>query len=179
LTAASFLPDAHGGVHGERLYRTGDLARRLPSGDLEFLGRDDTQVKIRGFRVELSEVEAVLGRHPDLAECVVIVREDRPGDLRLVAYVVRQPGQAPGVPELRSFVAERLPQHMVPSTVIALSGLPVLASGKVDRAALPAPERQGAEDTYSAPRTPVEEVLAGIWADVLSLERVGAADHFF
>ncbi|HSF43792.1 MAG TPA: amino acid adenylation domain-containing protein [Thermoanaerobaculia bacterium] len=179
LTAAAFLPDAQSGTRGGRLYRTGDLARRLPGGDLEFLGRADTQVKIRGFRLELSEVETVLGGHPDLAECVVTVREDRAEDRRLVAYVVPQPGREPGVPELRSFVAERLPQHMVPSTVVVLSALPVLASGKVDRAALPAPEHQRAEETWLAPRTPVEEVIAGIWVELLGLERAGASDHFF
>ncbi|HSF39388.1 MAG TPA: non-ribosomal peptide synthase/polyketide synthase [Thermoanaerobaculia bacterium] len=179
LTASSFVPDAAGDTPGGRLYRTGDLARRLPGGDLEFLGRADTQVKLRGFRLELSEVEAVLGRHPDLAECVATVREDRPEDRRLVAYVVPQPGRAPDLSELRSFVAERLPDFMVPAAFVTLAALPLTPSGKVDRKALPAPEWQTPEETWLAPRTPAEEALAGIWAELLGLQRVGAVDNFF
>jgi amino acid adenylation domain-containing protein/non-ribosomal peptide synthase protein (TIGR01720 family) len=182
LTAAAFLPDTVGGVPGGRLYRTGDLARRLPgSGDLEFLGRADTQVKIRGFRLELSEVEAVLGRHPALAECVVTVREDQPGDRRLVAYAVPQADAAPGVSELRSFLAERLPQYMVPAAFVLLDALPVLGSGKVDRRALPAPESDRPElgSSYAAPSTPAEEALAALWAQVLRLDQVGVHDNFF
>ncbi|HKV11609.1 MAG TPA: amino acid adenylation domain-containing protein, partial [Thermoanaerobaculia bacterium] len=181
LTAAAFLPDAVGGTAGGRLYRTGDLARRLSGGDLEFLGRADGQVKIRGFRLELSEVEAVLRQHPDLAECVVTVREDRPGDRRLVAYAVPQPGRDPGVSALRAFVAERLPQYMVPAAFVTLAALPVLASGKVDRAALPAPEGDRPElgSSYAAPGTPAEETLAALWAQVLGVDRVGVHDNFF
>jgi amino acid adenylation domain-containing protein/non-ribosomal peptide synthase protein (TIGR01720 family) len=181
LTAASFLPDAVGSARGGRLYRTGDLARRLSGGDLEFLGRADTQVKIRGFRLELSEVEAVLGRHPALAECVVVVREDQPGDRRLVAYAVPQPGAITGVSELRAFVAERLPHYMVPAAFVLLGALPVLASGKVDRAALPSPESGRPEigTSYSPPSNPTEEALAALWAQVLHLDRVGVHDNFF
>ena len=181
LTAEAFRPDPFSAEPGGRLYRTGDLARQRPDGGLEFLGRADHQVKIRGFRLELAEVEAVLGQHPALADCVVTVREDRPGDRRLVAYAVPQPGRVPGVPELRSFVAERLPHYMVPSAFVMLPTLPVLASGKVDRAALPAPESDRPElgSSYAKPRTPAEATLAAVWARVLRLDQVGVHDNFF
>ncbi len=184
-TAEVFLPDslaAEIGEPGGRLYRTGDLARWRTEGHLEFLGRADHQVKIRGFRLELGEVEAALRRHPALRETVVLLREDRPGDRRLVAYLSpREGAEPPPVGELRSFLAERLPHYMVPSAFVTLPALPVLASGKVDRAALPAPDaaRPELEGGYAAPRTAEEELLAGIWAQVLGVERVGIHDNFF
>jgi amino acid adenylation domain-containing protein len=178
LTAERFVPDPFGSAPGGRLYRTGDLVRYLPGGNIEFLGRLDHQVKIRGFRIELGEIEAALLALPGVREAVVVARQDREGN-RLVAYVVE--GVAPGAlrPSFRERLRERLPEHMVPSAFVTLAALPLTPNGKVDRKALPAPERQQPDHDWVAPRTPVEEVVAGIWAEVLGLERVGAADHFF
>ena len=164
-----------------RLYRTGDLVRYLPDGSIEFLGRIDDQIKIRGFRVELGEIEAVLREHPAVNEAVVVAREETPGDKRLVAYIVPRAGAQPDAPTLRSFLQERLPSHMVPATVLTLEALPLTPNGKVDRRALPAPEWRGRtpEAAYASPRTPVEEMLAAIWSQVLGVERVGAHDNFF
>ena len=183
LTAERFLPDPFGGGSGSgnRIYRTGDLARRLDSGDLEFLGRVDHQVKIRGFRVEPGEIEAALWRHPDLETAVVDARQDGSGPKRLVAYVVPVAGQVPSVGELRAFLKESLPDHMVPAAFVTLEALPLLPNGKVDRRSLPAPEavRPDLDQPYAAPRTIVEELLAGIWAEVLGLDRVGIGDDLF
>ncbi|HEY7767794.1 non-ribosomal peptide synthase/polyketide synthase [Longimicrobium sp.] len=174
-TAERFVADPYGGEPGARLYRTGDLARWLADGRIEFLGRNDFQVKIRGFRVEPGEVEAALTSHPGVREARVLAREDRPGEKQLVAYVVGSVDTG----ELRAHVRRSLPDYMVPAAFVALQALPLMPNGKVDRDALPAPEFAPAEGAYVAPRTPVEEVLAGIWAEVLRLERVGAADNFF
>ncbi|RPJ38734.1 MAG: amino acid adenylation domain-containing protein, partial [Planctomycetaceae bacterium] len=181
LTAAKFIPGPFSGEAGARLYRTGDLARYRPEGDIEFLGRLDNQVKIRGFRVELGEIEVVLRQHPAVREGVVIVREDVAGDKRLVAYVVIHEGQAVLVEELRGYLRDRLPGYMVPSALVMLAALPLTPNGKVDRRALPRPGTERSEwgQAYVAPRTPVEEVLAGIWAGVLGLDRVGVYDNFF
>jgi len=178
LTAERFVPDPFGGAGG-RLYRTGDRARWLPGGEVEYLGRTDEQVKIRGFRIEPGEVEAVLSDHPAVREAVVVVREDAPGDRRLVAYVVAGESAAVTPADLRAHLKGRLPEYMVPSAVVVLESLPLTPSGKVARRALPAPEYASAETGHVAPRTPVEEVLAGIWAEVLRLERVGVHDSFF
>jgi amino acid adenylation domain-containing protein len=180
LTAERFLPDPWSAEPGARLYRTGDLVRWLPSGDLEFLGRIDDQVKIRGYRVELREIEAALGLYPAVAEAVVVPREDTPGDRRLVAYVVPCNGEAPAS-ELRAFLRERLPDYMVPASVVTLRSLPITPSGKVDRRALPAPDRFRAEadSAFIPPRTAAEETVASIWQTVLGLDRVGATDNFF
>ncbi|HEY7216731.1 MAG TPA: amino acid adenylation domain-containing protein, partial [Thermoanaerobaculia bacterium] len=174
LTAERFVPDPFGEA-GSRLYRAGDLVRWMPDGNLEFLGRVDDQVKIRGIRVELGEVEAALAAQPGVREAAVIVREDVPGDRRLVAYVVG--GGTAAV--LRGALRERLPDAMVPTAFVTLAALPRTPNGKVDRKALPAPEQRGCEEGYLPPRTPVEEVLAGIWAELLGIDRVGAADNFF
>jgi acyl carrier protein len=160
------------------LYKTGDLVRYLPEGSLEFLGRIDHQVKVRGFRIELGEIEACLGGHPGVREVVVLAREDSPGEKRLVAYVVANEGAIPSGSELRGFVRERLPEYMVPSAFVELESLPLTPNGKVDRKALPAPERRVAEE-YVPPGTPTEELLAGIWAEMLRQERVGRHDNFF
>jgi len=164
----------------ERLYRTGDLARYLPDGNIEFLGRIDQQVKIRGYRVELGEIEAVLARHPDVRQSVVAARED-PSGKRLVAYVVPVDRKAPAVDTLRQFLAASVPDFMVPSSFVFLEELPLNANGKVDRQALPEPGRDRPElaRMYAAPRNAVEEVLAGLWASVLDLDRVGIHDNFF
>ncbi|MEA2691482.1 MAG: hypothetical protein QOJ16_869, partial [Acidobacteriota bacterium] len=177
LTAERFVPNPFV-PPGSRLYRTGDLARWSARGGLEFLGRIDGQVKVRGFRVEPGEIEAILGQHPEVREVAVIAREDRPGDRRLVAYLVagEGPGDLPAA--LRSYAAERLPGYLVPAAIVVLPALPLTANGKVDRRTLPAPEWQGGRG-YRAPRTPVEEVLAGFWGELLGLERVGIDDGFF
>ncbi|MEA2691000.1 MAG: hypothetical protein QOJ16_387, partial [Acidobacteriota bacterium] len=174
LTAERFVPDPVSG-RGERLYRTGDLARYRADGTLEFLGRNDQQVKIRGFRVEPGEIEAALATIPGVREAVVVAR-----DGRLVAYVARAGEPASTAAELRGRLREILPEHMVPAFFQFLPALPLTASGKVDRRALPAPEGRGSrEEVYLAPRGPVEEALAKIWEEVLRRERVGAEDDFF
>ncbi len=166
---------------GSRLYRTGDLARYLPDGNIEFLGRIDHQVKLRGFRIELGEIEAVLGQHPAVQHAVMLVREDQPGDKRLVAYLVPTKGQTPTTDNLRRFLQDKLPEYMIPSAFVTLLALPLTPNGKVNRKALPAPDTNRPEigREFVAPRTPVEEVLAGIWAGVLGLEQVGVYDNFF
>src|ERR1019366_4364403 len=160
-----------------RMYKTGDLARYRPDGNIEFLGRADRQVKIRGFRIELGEIEAVLGQHSAVREAVVLAREDAPGEKRLVAYVVADST----ADELRRFLKDKLPDHMLPAVVVLLDTLPMLPNGKINRRALPAPDRTRPEldKSFVAPRTPTEELLAEIWAQFLDLERVGIYDNFF
>ena len=181
LTAERFVPDPFGSEPGGRLYRTGDLARYRPDGTLEFLGRFDQQVKLRGFRVELGEIEAVLRQHPLVGETVVLAREDIPGDKRLVGYVAVDPYHPPTVSQLRRHLAARLPDYMVPSTFVLLDKLPLTPNGKVDRRALsaPAPSRPELEQAYVAPRTPLEQLLAHLWCEVLHLDGVGIHDNFF
>ncbi len=180
LTEERFVADPFAGDAASRLYRTGDLCRYLPSGDLEFLGRIDDQIKIRGYRIELGEIEAVLAQHPQIAEVVVIAREDAPGDKRLVAYLVAAEEAGPEAAELKRFLATRLPEYMVPTAFVALASMPLTANGKVDRRALPAPEaRAGIEGDIAPPRSPIEEVLAGIWAEILDLPELGIHDNFF
>jgi len=180
-TILAFIPNPFSNKPSRRLYKTGDLARYLLDGNIEFLGRVDDQVKIRGFRIELGEIEAVLGQHPAMQETVVMVREDIPGNKRLVAYVVTKESPAPSMQELHHFLKQQLPEYMVPSAFVLLDVLPLTSNGKVDRRALPAPDTTRPElaDTYVAPRTPVEEVLVGIWAEVLGLDGVGVQDNFF
>jgi amino acid adenylation domain-containing protein len=175
-TAERYLPDPFGATPGARLYRTGDLGRWLPDGTIQFMGRADAQVKVRGFRIELGEIEARLARHSAVHEVVVVARDGEVGDPRLVAYYT---GEAVSAATLRAHLAERLPEYMVPAAFVHMDALPVNPNGKLDRKALPEPEYAPAEETYVAPRTPVEEVLAGIWAEVLGLERLGVHDEFF
>ncbi|MFC1715834.1 amino acid adenylation domain-containing protein [Candidatus Poribacteria bacterium] len=179
LTAERFIPNPFSDEPGERLYKTGDLARYLPDGNIEFLGRIDYQVKIRGFRIELGEIESVLSEHPAVREVVVLAREDEPGDKRLVAYIV--PDQATNVRELGSFLKDKLPNYMIPSAFTMLDALPITMSGKISRRALPKPDRlrTDLEEGYLAPRTPIEQQIADIWAAVLRLERIGIHDSFF
>jgi acyl carrier protein len=158
------------------MYDTGDLVRRLPDLTLEFLGRVDEQVKIRGFRVEPAEIEVALRRHPAVTDAIVVVREDTPGDARLVAYCAVQ--GAPTVEELRRHLADWVPEYMLPSAIVTLDTLPRTPSGKVDRIALPDPA-QAVESEYVAPHSPLEETVAAIWADVLGVEKVGVEDDFF
>jgi amino acid adenylation domain-containing protein/non-ribosomal peptide synthase protein (TIGR01720 family) len=179
LTAERFIPDPFG-APGSRLYRSGDLARFRPDGAVEFIGRVDHQVKIRGYRIELAEIDATLRRHPEVREAVAMVREDRPGERRLVGYVVpkRAGGTFPPA-DLRTFAARWLPEAMIPAAFCPLAALPLTANGKVDRAALPAPERQLRTGGAEGPRGAVEETLAAIWSQVLGIERVGIHDNFF
>ena len=179
LTAERFVPDPFGGA-GKRLYRTGDLARYRPDGNIEFLGRIDHQVKIRGFRIELGEIEAALCRIAGVREAVVLAREDQPGEKRLVAYVAGQARTELAAGDLRTALRERLPDYMIPSAFVRLDVLPLTPNGKIDRKAFPMPDAEpNPQARYTAPRTAVEEILAGIWADVLGRERVGIDENFF
>ncbi len=177
MTAERFVADPYAPSAGQRMYRTGDLARRRADGSLEFLGRVDHQVKIRGFRIELGEIEATLTAHPNVAQAAVISRDYGPGGKQLVAYIVAARQAMCGTAELRRYLAERLPDYMVPSAFVMIDALPLTSNGKLDRRALPAPERQ--RDEYRAPRTHTETSLCDIFADVLELERVGIDDNFF
>ncbi|MET0400530.1 MAG: amino acid adenylation domain-containing protein, partial [Longimicrobiaceae bacterium] len=179
LTAATFVPDPFSAEAGARMYRSGDRARWRADGVLEYLGRLDAQVKVRGFRIEPGEVEATLASHPAVREAVVVAREDVPGDLRLVAYVVPEPGAAADPAALKAHLRERLPDYMVPGAFVAMERLPLTPSGKVARRALPAPEQSAPGAAYVAPRTATEELLAAIYAEVLRVERVGAQQSFF
>ncbi len=181
LTAERFVQNHLGATTGDRMYRTGDLGRYLADGNVEPLGRADRQVKIRGFRVELGEIEALLGKHPAIGDAAVIAREDTPGEKRLVAYtVLGDAAEAPTARDLRTYLKEQLPEYMVPSAFVVLQALPLTPNGKLDRAALPAPDMRSTHDgEYVAPRSPVEETLAGIWAEVLGVPRVGVHDDFF
>ncbi len=181
LTAEKFVADPFTPAARARLYRTGDLVRWREGGTLEFLGRIDQQVKLRGFRIELGEVEAVLDGHLDVSAAVAIVREDNPGDQRLVAYVVPAADRAPDIEHLRRDCKAKLPPFMVPSTFVVVEAFPTTANGKLDRQALPAPDgsRPTLEREYEAPQTPFEESLAEIWGEVLGVEQVGRHDDFF
>src|ERR1700722_9804700 len=181
VTAKSFISNPFRDEAGARLYKTGDLSRYLPDGSIEFLGRPDDQVKIRGFRIELGEIETALTRHPDLRTATVVVREQLPGDKRLVAFATLRGNSAPTPEELRNFLKSKLPEYMIPSKFEFLSTLPLTPSGKVDRRALPSagdPSPAGNRE-YVAPRTDLEKKLARIWADLLKLDRVGVHDNFF
>ena len=174
LTAERFVPDPFSPEPGGRLYRTGDLGRVRADGAIEYLGRIDHQVKIRGFRIELGEIEAQIAAHPSVRECVVLVREDSPGDKRLVAYLV-----GGDVAAVRARLATKLPDYMVPSAFVVLDALPLTPNGKIDRKALPAPDRQVSGKPFVATTTPAQGQVAAIWATVLGVERVGADDNFF
>ena len=210
LTAEKFVPDPFGGAPGARMYRSGNIVRYLPDreANIAFLGRGDDQVKIRGYRVELGEIEGVLDQHPRVREVVVLAREDRPGEKQLVAYIVPNQEQRtenkeqrgePGtidadherssilhppssiLTELRAFLREKLPDYMMPAAFVLLDAIPLAPHGKINRAALPAPdaERPDLDADYIAPRTPIEQTLAEIWSQVLGIERVGIDDNFF
>ncbi|HEX8244764.1 MAG TPA: amino acid adenylation domain-containing protein, partial [Longimicrobium sp.] len=178
LTAERFVPDPFGGQPGARLYRTGDRVRWLADGRLDFLGRIDHQVKVRGYRIELGEIEARLAEHPAVREAVVLVREDAPGDRRLVAYVVGD--ESAGADVLRAHLGETLPEYMVPAAYLRLDALPLTPNGKIDRKALPSPEGDAyARRAYEAPVGETEELLAQLWSEVLGVERVSRWDDFF
>jgi amino acid adenylation domain-containing protein len=181
LTAERFVPDPISGEAGARLYRTGDLARLLADGVVDFLGRIDHQVKLRGLRIELGEIESALSRHPAVAQAVVVVREDAPGNPLLTAYYVPAGETAASLTDLRLALAAELPEYMIPSGFVPLPTLPLTASGKVDRKALPAPDgaRPDLGREFVPPVGAVQERLAAIWAEVLRVERIGAHDNFF
>jgi amino acid adenylation domain-containing protein len=187
-TNLSFVPnpftDASKNLPANRrdlIYKTGDLGRWLPDGNIEFLGRIDHQVKIRGFRVELGEIEAFLGQHPNVRENVVVVRQEEVGSVQLVAYVVVKTEPVPSISELRNFLKEKLPDHMIPSAFVMLESLPLAPSGKVDRKALPKPDnlRPELETIYVRPRNEVERSIVDIWTKILKVDKVGIQDNFF
>jgi len=182
LTAEKYVPDPYGNAPGARLYKTGDLARYWEDGTIEFLGRLDHQVKVRGYRIELGEIEATLVRYPGIRETVVLAREDNPGEKRLIAYVIPERQETiPVITELRRFVEEQLPSYMVPAAFVILDAIPLTANGKVDRRALPVPERRRPklEGGVVASQTPIEDTLTRFWAEALRLEEVGIHDNFF
>ena len=181
LTAERFVPNPFSNDSDSKLYRTGDLCRWRDDGTLEYLGRIDHQVKLRGFRIELGEIESVLSQHPSIAQCVVILREDRPGDKRLVAYYTQRGEQTPSVLELRESLGSKLPEYMVPAAYVRLDALPLTPSGKIDRRGLPLPDIKdvGVQDQYTPARNGIEKQLAQIWSEVLGIERIGIHDNFF
>jgi amino acid adenylation domain-containing protein len=182
LTAEKFIPHPFSSEPGARLYKTGDVARYLPDGNLEYVGRKDRQIKIRGFRIELAEIELALAQHSSIQEAYLTVYEEEPGQKRLVAYVVcDQSETALTTSALRKYLKERLPDYMIPASFTFQDQLPLNSSGKVDQKALPPPDRSRPEmeEGFVAPRTPTEELLAGIWAELLRVERVGVYDDFF
>ncbi|MGW6985339.1 amino acid adenylation domain-containing protein [Streptomyces sp. NPDC054932] len=180
LTAERFVPDPYGPA-GSRLYKSGDLARRLADGSLEFLGRIDDQVKIRGFRIELGEIEAALAAQPQIRDAVVIVREDQPGDKRLVAYLTTQGENTPTPADLRAPLTAELPEYMVPAAFVILEQLPLTTNGKLDKRALPAPGQDalGSTAAYTAPRTTTEQRITDVWQNVLGHDRIGIHDSFY
>jgi amino acid adenylation domain-containing protein/non-ribosomal peptide synthase protein (TIGR01720 family) len=180
LTAERFLPDPFSGRAGARLYRTGDLARYLADGTLEFLGRLDQQVKLRGFRIELGEIEATLLAHPSVQDAAALLREDTPGEKRLIAYLIQREQSALREQEVRTYLQQRLPEYMVPAAFIFLQTFPLTANGKLDRRQFPAPEWKAvATQGYVGPATLSEDILARIWAEVLGIEQVSTHANFF
>lgn len=182
LNAEKFIPHPWSAEPGARLYKTGDLARFMPDGQVEFLGRIDHQIKIRGYRIEPDEIISVLNGHPAMQTSVVLAREDTPGDKRLVSYVVLNQAISASANTLQAWLAERLPDYMIPAVFVQLDALPLTANGKVDRAALPAPDASNTlqrQDITATPNTPVEERLVEILAPLLGLEQVGVDDNFF
>ncbi|MBN1481964.1 amino acid adenylation domain-containing protein [candidate division KSB1 bacterium] len=181
LSAEKFIPNPFDPVGGSRLYRTGDLVRYLPDGNIEFLGRIDHQVKVRGFRIELGEIEAVLSEHPSVQNVIVLAKEIRQDDTRLVAYCVFETTEKPTVDDLRLYMKNRLPDYMVPATFVYLDEMPLTPSGKIDRKALPAPDlsRPDLQVEYVAPRNETEEKLVEICQELLRVDKVGVNDNFF
>ena len=179
LTKERFIPNPFSDDPNDKVYKSGDVGRYLPDGNIEFLGRMDFQVKIRGFRIELGEIEAVLNGNAQVKQCVVIAREDTPGDKRLIAYIIHE-NKEPTIEELRRKLSEKLPEYMIPSGFVFLKTYPLTPNGKIDRKALPIPDLEHLTSViFVAPRTPVEEELATIWANLLGLDQVGIHHNFF
>jgi amino acid adenylation domain-containing protein len=181
LTAEKFIPDPFGGEPGSRVYKTGDLGRRRPDGQIEFLGRIDDQIKIRGYRIEPNEIVSALNQHPDIRESLVVAREDTPGNRSLVAYVVVESEAAATHTSLHEFLRTWLPEYMVPAAFVRIDSFPLTPHGKIDRAALPAPEPGNTlkDEASAGPRTPTERQVAEILAGLLHLKEVGRDDNFF
>jgi amino acid adenylation domain-containing protein len=181
LTAERFIPDPFATQPGARLYRTGDLCRYKQDGNLEYVGRVDQQVKIRGFRIEPGEIESAIVQHPSVRDALVIAREDTPGDKRLVAYLITEPGGTADVSQWRAWLLQKLPEHMLPSAFVSLPELPLTPNGKVNRSALPAPDAARPEQghAYLAPRDQLEQFLVDLWQPALGLKQIGVNDNFF
>ena len=181
LTAERFIPHPFSAEAGARLYRTGDMGRHLANGEIEYLGRRDRQIKIRGFRIELGEIESVLAQHEDVSECIVVARDDDPGDRQLTAYIILGPGRALNLESVRPFLRQRLPSHMVPAFFMSLEKFPLTPNGKIDRRALPLPKKSRSDlgEAFVAPRSETEKRVAAIWGDVLRREEIGIYDNFF
>lgn len=181
LTAEQFIPDPFRQQAGPRIYKTGDLARYLPDGNVAFLGRIDHQVKIRGYRIELGEIESLLATHPSVKQCVVVAREDSPGDKRLVAYIVPTRDQTPVTRVLREFLQVKLPEYMLPAVFVVVEAMPLTPNGKVDRKALPVPTRDNSAvgREYVKPRDRLERELTGVWESVLGIKPLGVTDNIF
>nr|WP_317110635.1 non-ribosomal peptide synthetase [Chroococcidiopsis sp. SAG 2025] len=181
LTQERFIPHPFSQNPTDRLYRTGDLVRYRRDGNVEFLGRIDFQVKVRGYRIELGEIETILSRHEAVREAAIVVREDVPGDKRLVAYVLPQPGQQPANSQLREYLLARLPEYMVPSNFVVLEAFPLTPNNKVDRKALPVPTTVQLDRAIeqTAPQNQVEQTLMAIWQNLLQVSEIGMGDNFF
>jgi amino acid adenylation domain-containing protein len=181
LTAERFVPNPFSGQPGSRLYRTGDLGRYRQDGNLEYVGRVDRQVKVRGFRIELGEIESALVQHPAVRDAVALAREDAPGDRRLVAYLITEPGSTTDVSQWRAWLSQKLPEYMLPAAFVVLPEFPLTANGKVNRRALPAPDMSRPEqsEAYSAPRDRLEQILCDLWQATLGLKQIGVRDNFF
>jgi len=177
LSAERFVADPYATEPGARMYRTGDLARWHANGTVEFLGRADAQIKLRGFRIEPGEIESVLTAHPSVTQAAVLARDVGPAGKQLVGYIVPANGAQSDTADLSRFLSDRLPGYMVPTALVVLEALPLTANGKLDRGALPAPERTGTR--YRPPTTPEENTLCQLAAEILSVERVGVDDNFF
>lgn len=179
LTKEKFISDPFSEIINSRMYQTGDLGQWLEDGSFQCLGRKDSQVKIRGFRVELGEIQTILLQHPGIKETVVMLFELRPGEKQLVAYLVCNQGKAPGIFELRSYLAMRLPDYMIPHKFVFLESLPMTAHGKLDRKSLPIPGEPSRESEYIAPRNKLEEQITIIWQKILKINHIGINDNFF
>ncbi len=181
LTALKFIPNPFSKQQGDRLYKTGDLVRFLPSGDIEYIGRIDNQIKIRGFRVELGEIEGVINQHPSVSASVAILREDKPENQNLIAYITLYPDKTLTISQLRRFLQNKLLDHMLPTAFMILEAFPLTSNGKVDRRALPMPDalRPELEVAYVVPQTEVEKTIASVWQKALNLEKIGIHDNFF
>ena len=181
MTNEKFLPDPFSGIPGSRMYRTGDLVQQTEAGKLEFLNRVDSQVKIRGFRIELGEIESALAQYPTTTNSVVIVREDTPGDKKLVAYIVKKENQETDIPELRTYLKTKIPDYMVPSAFVFIDKFPLTPNGKIDRKVLPSPQESAPQEAkaYLEPQTDLQKRLADIWCEVLKSKRIGIDENFF